>query len=440
LNVDPLLTLRGWKLRRLIAIFLLLSLIESSAYAQISGIFDGSVLTGKTGSAGEAELSKIVINPAHTGNLPASEIGFNWGLSSEEYNQRYPGFDAHSSSSFGMMGPPLPSGVWKPTNDFGLSAIILPFPIGQDIAKSGIPIIILNQENTVDFVGSGQVNFLAFGVAGYRFSEYFSLGAQFSYIDAGGDFKLLIPGVTDPLATVSANLTTLNSRVGMLLSFGPIVNIGLSLGAFSSSSSQIDFQSSLTGLGGGEAGPAPGGGESSSSAALNPLRIGVGISPTSRFEISLDIEYDRASSKEEFSIVDLKSKPKDLYDTVSVYAGTIVKLKSNWSVLAGYLYEPSAVGPGSPGIDGRSGFGFTDILLGMGELPSRPQWNIGLGFRKGFGKKQRNAKYLTSFQRLKFEFGFSYGETSIGINQGGEQPGAYLSRRTRFPIGISYKF
>ncbi len=432
--------LRGFKLKRLGLILWIFSSWSIPAFAQISGIFDGNILTGKTGVAGEADLSKVVINPAHTANLPSSEIGLNWGISSEEYNQRYPGFDAHTSNSLGMMGPPLPSGVWKPTNNFGVSAIVLPFAIGQEISKSGIPLIILNQENTVDFVGTGQVNFLIFAVAGYRFSDYFSLGAQFSYIDAGGEFRLLTPGVAEPLAEVSATIATTNSRVGMLFSFGSTLNIGLSAGAFSSSSSQIDFKSSLTALGGEEAGPAPGGGGSSSSSALNPVRFGVGLSPTPRFEISLDIEYDRASPKDEFSIVDLKSKPKDLYDTVSVYAGTVVKLKSSWSVLAGYLYEPSAIGPGSPGVEGSSGFGFTDILLGMGELPSRPQWNIGFGFRKGFGKKQRNAKYLATYQRLSLEFGFSYGETSIGVNQGGEQPGAYLSRRTRFPFAISYKF
>jgi len=423
------------------ACIIVLLLWSRDAQSQGLGLVDGEVLQGKAGAAGTSTIVRSFINPAHAALLPSSSVSLSTGLKSESYYQRYVNFDAHTSKDTGLDGIPLPLFVYKFSPSIGLFGVIVPFSVDQDIEKKDIPIIILEQEQLVDLKGKGQLDFLATLTLGAKLGSGLSVGLFGSYFKAQGDVDLVANGNT--LAKVHADLANSEVKVGMIYAPVRMFRIGLVSSIWRYSSTAVDIDSDLAKLAKKEepGAAAPTDGEPKSSTTMfNPIRLGLAFRPTNRIEADLDLEYKRVSPKTEFSLVDFKDKEKDLYNTLSVFFGSAFGIGGDGSVLLGYSYQPAEVGPGSRGADGKSGFGFMDIALGLGDPPSKPQWTIAAGFRKGFGSSIKTSPKSTIYRQMQVDAGFAYSETSIGIDESGEQPGAYLVQTYRFPITYTYRF
>ncbi len=419
---------------------LVVSFAGREASAQGLGLIEGEVLQGNAGAAGTSTIARSFINPAHAALLPASSITLSSGLKSQSYYQRYMNFDAHTSKDTGLDGIPLPLFVYKMTPEIGIFGAIVPFSVGQDIEVKDVPIIILEQEQQVDIVGKGTLEFLAALTVGVKLSNSLSVGLFGSYFKARGDIDLLANGSS--LASVQANLANGEVKFGFIYAPVRMFRVGLVTSVWRYSSTEVIIDSELAKLAKKEEGataPAEGGPKSSTS-FLNPIRLGIGFRPTNKIEADLDFSYKRSSPKSEFSLVDFKEKEKDVYNTMSVFFGSAFGVGGEGSVLLGYSYQPSDVGPGSRGVDGKSGFGFMDIALGLGDPPSKPQWSMAAGFRKGFGSLIKKTPKSQGYREMQIDGGFAFSETSIGIDEDGEQPGAYLVQTYRFPVTFTYRF
>lgn len=398
-------------------------------------------LIGRTGTAGRPSIDSVVVNPAQAGELSRSEVQGVWGLASTEYSQRYPGFKAHSSNSFGLNPAfPIPRFIWKLNRNFGLGGLIVPFPVSQDINLKDLPIVILEQENSVDIKGRGTLNGMANIVAGYRFNESFSMGANFEYYSLTGYGDVVPTDSSEPLASFSVKTTQVAVGLGMKVK-AKRFSVGLWTNVFSTTQNFTDFSSVLDKNSESTSDPAEAtdtGGKTIHSDFLNPIRIGIGVDLSKKWFVTSDVRYTRAGKgQKRYSIVDLKEKPLDSYDTIAVFLGSEVKVNSETDLLFGYFNEPSAVGPGSPGANGKTGFGFMDLAFNLGEPPSSPIWGVGAGARYNFKKVGRRRAF---HYQMAVEGGFVFAETSIGVDEDGEQPGAYLAQRYQFPLKFIYRF
>ncbi len=401
-------------------------------------------LLGKTGIAGPASVDGASLNPAQAADVPRTQVQVQSGIKYEIYYQRYPGFPTHQSNDLGLYGLPIPGFVVKPNKRIGLAGFLVPFPVGTSIERKDLPLIILGQENRIDLVGEGKAKFIATGLVGFSIVDGFSVGFAANYLKAGGVFDLLTSGAAEPLATATADITQMGASIGFKLDVSRI-SLGITTRIYSAASTSLTIDSSLQGALG-EGGPAAAGAppKSSDNSFMNPIRGGVALELPRRGVVRVEAEYKRAGQREEFSFVDFSSKPKDTHDTLSAYTGLELPIRANGTILSGFSYEPAEVGAGGQGAEAKAGFGFTDIISGLGAPPSRPRWSLAAGYRHAFGKpadrrgkKDRDEPVIYPFL---IEAGVNYGETSIGIPNNGEQPGAYLVRSTGFPIKFSMNF
>ncbi len=428
------------------AIGLLLAMLAGDSYAQVQErLGSPNILLGKTGAAGPASIDAASINPAQAGAMKYTEVQGAWGLKSEEYTQRNPGFEAHRSPFTGLDGFPMPNFVWKPNPQLGIGGLLIPFPVKQDIDKRHIPIIILSQEDYVDLKGSGNLKALALGTIGYEVNNNFHLGAGISYLSIDGSVDLVPSSGGQSLAHVETTASFLSIKLGTKIRLNRSFTLGLVVGAYDATTTSFKVDSPLMEAGD-DALTAPGDSSVTASTFLNPIRAGVAFRPQSRLVLTADVEYKRVDKTQQaFSIVDLAMKQREVADTVSAYGGGEMRV-GNGTMLFGGFYEPSEIGQGSPGADGLSGFGFMDIAQNIGEPPVRPQWMIGGGYRWERGEiyprgmKAKDKAERKPDPRMLIEAGLTYGETSIGVDNSGEQPGAYLVQRFKIPFKLIYRF
>jgi len=428
-----------------------LNLAPQELYAQIQ-IGTPNPLTGRTGAAGPASIDAATINPAQAGLMSFSELQLSLNYLSTSSQLRYPGNDAVHTTKAGLNpAAPLPSGVFKITPWLGLSVFAVPFEFKVDINKSNIPMLILNQQQSVDMVGDGALEHLYNVMLGIAPSKSYAFGINFIHTALRGDVALVPSIGGDPIATVSLHTNKTDVRLGTKFRLVPGLYLGAVVGAFTSTQTHMSIQSSLISSNDpAAAAQNQNGGDTTSTTSLNPIRIGMAVQPSNILVISTDFEYQRADkSQRRYSIVDLKEKPLDTADTLSFYMGSEARLWDTGVLLLGALYEPSAIGPGKKRLDtgttstdeGQTGFGFLDLAQGLGEVPDKPQWMLGGGVRWFFGKiVTKVGKKKRTDPRMMLEGGLVYGETSIGVDETGEQPGAYLVRRTQIPIKFNYRF
>ena len=160
-----------------LGLFLLLFSSQIIEGQGVGNFFQPNLLLGGAGVASEADLDTIMINPAQLGDLNYSGAQFAWAIHNQEYQQRYPGFPAHSSSDSGLEDFPTPSFAYKFNRKFGVTGFTIPFPVEVEIDKRGLPLIVLNQQNTVDLIGKGRSEGLFLGGLGYAFTPNFSIGS-----------------------------------------------------------------------------------------------------------------------------------------------------------------------------------------------------------------------------------------------------------------------
>lgn len=396
-------------------------------------------LMGRAGTAGPASLDAISLNPAHAGAITSSEVQARWGFSSVDYSQRYPGFEAHSSKKQSLDPKmPIPAFVYKFNRRLGFGGIFIPFPVKQSINVKELPIVILDQVNRVDLDGSGELKALVDMSLGYQVNPDFSLGMNLYYMSIEGDGALIPSGSSDlgSLATFRVATDTLGFGLGFKATFDQ-VSVGLSTRAYEQVSQSSTFESSLS-----QAQEAEETGKSNFTKAsvFNPLRLGLGYEYAFGSGVMADLVYRRATKGEKrFSVVDFKEKELDVYDTFSLYTGGYHLVNPRLTAQFGFFYEPSAIGPGTKGEDGKTGFGFMDLALNLGDPPLAPMWAVGTGAKYEFDRLPAKRKKPASY-RMCIESGLVYAEASVGVDEEGEQPGAYLVRRYMVPFRFSYRF
>lgn len=428
-------------------------MMSATSFAQsLQSFFQTNVLLGGAGVGADADLDTIMINPAQLGQLPHSGVQLGWGFHNQEYQQRYPGFPAHSSAESGLEAFPTPSFAYKVNKKFGVTGFAVPFPLQVDIEKRGLPLIILSQQNKIDLVGKAQTKGILVAGLGYSFSPAFSIGASVSFLAFDGTFSVLESSAGGELLNGQIAGQNFTAGIGIKSKISKKVGFGIFAQAFKST--LMDLQvigGSLAGIqdsiGGNntqspgapsEAAPPAIGGKDQSTTFANPIRLGLSVAITAKIKLLGDVEYERKTVGKAFSITDLVEKPKDTYDTLSVFFGADIDLPRQRKMYVGYKNMPSAIGAGTPGKEGKTGFGFISLLDNLGGAPSRPIWAISAGYRQYFGKRLRKGKNAP--KNMYGEVGFIYEEVSIGIDDTGEQPGAYLVRDMRIPFKFGYKF
>lgn len=426
---------------------LVLLMWTSASYAQVQErLGTPNALMGRAGAAAPATVDSATINPAQAGAMKYTEIQGAGGFKSEDYLQRYPGFDPNQTTKTGLDGFPMPGFIYKVNSKLGLGGFAVPFPVKQEVDQRRIPLMIIGSQEYVDLIGSGSLQALAMGTVGYSVNNGLQLGASFSYISINGAVDLIPSNGGLPLAHVETTASFMTIRVGAKLKLHRQLTLGLVVGAYDSSTTSFKVDSAATNIGGSSGGAAAPTDQSVSSATFaNPIRVGIAFQPKTKVVLTGDIEYKRVDkTKQSFSLVDLTMKKRDVADTVSLYAGGETKLGTGTALFGG-SYEPSEIGQGSPGETGLAGFGFMDIAQNLGEPPSRPGWTLGGGYRWQWGEvfprgsKDKDKDEKKPDPRMTLEAGFVYGETSIGIDSEGEQPAAYLVKRYKFPIKFIYR-
>ena len=422
------------------------------------------------GDAGAAYSTSdgAVINPANAAFVDRTQIFFEPSLFSQsELDVRYPGFPPTDTTNNGVSAASMsdaPSFIWKPTPRLGLGGYALPPGIGANISKNGIPVILLGQQSYVDLKAAGTLEGAGQVIAGYRVSDRFGVGLNLTFQSIKLNATLTPQGSSDPLATIAGTQTqttlTLGVRLDPLpgrLALGAAVilvsqsnqNLSVSsplLGGVGSGSSGSSGSSGTNGSGRGSGGGL-GGASSGSTLPLAGATVGMQVALGSKIRVLADGVYTHVDKTQTgFSLVQLKEETKDVHDTLAVRTGAILRLLDNGNVLVGYRYEPASLGEGSTGPNGQIGFGTQDLVMvetGMQDLT--PYQQFGVGLQLGFSPKvihppKGSNEPVHGYYEWTIETGVVYKQASLGIDQNGELPGAYLYTQTSIPVGILYKF
>ncbi len=407
-------------------------------------------------AAADPSLSAVASNPAAAAFLDRTQISWTPELfKSETIYARYPGFESASLAENGVGSLiSMPAFVYKPNARLSIGGYAVPaLPIKIDIKKEDLPVMLLGTLNYVDLIAKGGLNGAGQALVGYRVSNSLGIGFNAAYQAVGFTAELIPSDGGSSLADITGSFTTITSNLGFRYEITSKLAVGMSFGLFSQKTTDLKIDSPLLSQGGGA--PAPGAGAGSGGGSITSpadnflLGIEATLSPQNRF--LLDMQYARANKNEEtFSLVDLKNKKKDVYDTLAVRAGMSLGLTPTNSALVGYRYEPSRLGPGSPGADGTAGFGTIDLVTmfaGFDTLKPYSQYSLGLKMLAGWvveraerPSKRRSAEVKEKgFYAWEVSFGLVYRIASLGIDENGELPGAYLQKKVFIPATVLRK-
>ena len=349
--------------------------------------------------------------------------------------------------------------AWKLSKrmTLGIADILPPVSVDNDIKE--IPVVILNSVNLVDLGIHAQVKYGASVYGSYLVDDRLAVGAAAKTRSIGVNATAQ-SARGERILNGQFNMTSSNVVVG----FNSVViphrlRLGLATSVLSSNvvSTQIDTplvnQEKSGSLGK----------TSRSSQAFGDVQCGIEFSPNQLSSWGADLMWRRADkSQKEFSLVDITEKKKDIHDTVSIAMATRYRSSTRESMAAGFSYEPSAVGAGSKGESGTSGFGMRETVMlysGYGDL--FPAWTIAIGLQYGADlahgpirveqtkSKSQNPRTTTGsqrlsqqsfFDRLTFSLGVRYRRASLGVDQQGELPGAYSQTKVTFPMTVLTTF
>jgi hypothetical protein len=439
-------------------------------------------LTGGTAAAvSTAEAADA--NPANAAFIDRTQFMIAPEIFKQESLQiRYPGFETISQNESGMgsiLSFGKPSFIFKLTPRLGIGGYVVPpLGLGTEIKKDKIPIVVLDTLNYVDLAGKGTLDGAGQLVVGYRFTDRFGFGMKASFQSVTFDATLTPSEGGDPLVTIHGEQTSLDVTTGLRYDAVPgRFAVGTAFGLINSSKNKMDVESSLMsatgegdeGGGGGEGGQ--GGTAATVANPLNSFLVGIQAGLGSKIRLLADAKYTRANKSEvAFSLVDLKEKPKDVHDTLGARFGAILGITSGANGLVGFRYEPASLGAGSRGDDGLVGFGTTELVqvfAGLGDMT--PFWEAALGMQWGFSPKagereggeregrrgrgekgekgekgerergDRGRRPPQGYYEWTVSLGVAYRRASLGIDENGELPGAYLYKKTFIPLTVVYK-
>ena len=408
-------------------------------------------------AAANPSLSAVASNPAAAAFLDRTQVAWSPELfKSETIYARYPGFESASLADNGVGSLlSMPAFVYKPNSRLSIGGYAVPaLPIKINIKKENLPVMLLGTLNYVDLLAKGGLKGAGQALVGYRISNSLGIGFNANYQSVGFTAELIPSDGGSSLADITGSFTTITTNLGFRYEISSKLAVGLSFGLFSQKNTDLKIDSPLLDQGGG--GAAPGGGSGSGGGSITSpadnflVGIEASLSPQSRF--LLDLQYARANKGEEtFSLVDLTNKKRDVYDTLAVRAGMSLGLTPTNSALVGYRYEPSNLGPGSPGPEGTAGFGTIDLVTmfaGFETLRPYSQYSVGLKMLAGWvaeraerSPKKRAAEVKEKgFHAWEVSFGLVYRLASLGIDENGELPGAYLQKKVFIPVTVLRKF
>jgi len=413
------------------------------SYLVVTDVVFATGMLGDTAAVSNTP-SGATENPANAAHVDRTTFQYDPSLfQSSSLKLRYPGNKPVSSDSSGVSLMAIPSFVYKVNQKLGIAgAIIPPLPIGLPIEVKEVPLVVLGNQAQVDLKGEGGLNGLLFATVGYQVSNTISVGAAVNFMSA--NFKIAVTPSEggDPLLNLNGTLVSTDVIVGARYKPNARLELGVATSLFSSSQMDIAIDSALT-----EESPGGGGG---SGTAISNILVGMKIK-FSKLRLNLDGKFTRApEGATDLSLADLQTYPKEVHNTFGVRAGATIKMSESNSVLLGFRYEPSGIGAGSRE-DGLAGFGTMDVInlyLPVAGKPLQPYWKAGGGIQTQFGKKRirsiervngKKKVSTTYFNQWIVAGGFTYQKSSLGINENGSLPGAYVQNIMSIPLRIVYR-
>lgn len=407
-----------------------------------------------TGDAGVVDATPYAaaINPANAGFLDRTQLSYSPALfTSDSYLIRYPGFETTSHGQSGLQLPlAIPNFVWKVNSRLGVGGIAAPPGLSLPINATRIPVVVLNTQSYVDIKGAAKINGYVSGLAGLRIGRWGG-GVSANYGSVDVDVKVTPTEGGDPLVTVVGSASVANLAAGVRYELvRNRLSIGAAFGLISMQNFALEYDSPLLD-------ETSGGGDGVSKVQVaNPfdsILLGTQALVTPGFRLLLDLKWKRAAkNQEQFSLVELRQKQRDVYDVLAVRAGAVLRIMDGADALLGGQYHPSAIGPGRLSNDndeGLAGFGTMDVVqtfLPLIGQDLQPYWLISAGLQIGFspqiervalrGKRSSTRRY----DAWTIATGLVYKRASLGIDENGEQPGAYLRTTATIPLQITYKF
>jgi hypothetical protein len=417
----------------------------------IATLFSGSSAYGDPLKAGTqaTEVSGLAAkaNPANAAFIVRSRATFFPNIYNEStLNIRYPGFKSIQKKNNGFGGIPLFAFVPKLSEKSKITwAIteILP-PVSVPITVEEVPLVILGQVNLIDVNAIANVKYGIGGLMAYRFSDQLGVGLLMAHRAIGVDVGITETGTGKSVADVNLDIAQTEIRFGTRYqTSNKKFAVGLSSIIFQSNETKTTLSSPLTDSGAGGGAP-----EAAAPAPLILAQVLGGVSAhLKKISLHLDIEYIRANTSDKaFSLVDFTEKPRDVYDTVSVRAGAGATLNPTTQIVGGFAYVPASVGPGSQGVDGKAGFGMLDLVMVFAGLEDlKPYTAYVFGMRRGFGFQRTTRKIGKKVTKVLFPqwiagVGVGFQKSSLGIDESGEQPGAFQQTKVYIPAQITYQF
>jgi hypothetical protein len=392
-----------------------------------------------TGGAAAAipSPSGIALNP---GNLAFVEDSF-FDISPRifEINKvsiRYPGFDTITSNQKGIS--PLAAlsfaprtGDEKKSNFRVLLNELVP-PISVPFTLKGLPVLILDNLTTFDVKTTVNIRGAIGGAVSLRLGSRFGMGLSGNYRSAALENNLRVRGESADLATLSASVDLASVTVGMrFIAIPDRLALGLSTVAFASQKLENSIEGDIVNAAGNIVPPTA----LETTQILKSVLVGSHLIINPYVSVRLDFLYSRANPDEQrFSLVDLENQPLESYDSVSVRVGTKIWTSYSNVFSLGYTYEPASVGSGQRGPGTETGFGIQDyvlVLAGIDEL--KPYHRVVAGGGKSFGFEKGIAHWNAMV-------GIAYQIATLGIDEEGEQPGAFAQQKFFFPGQLTYRF
>ncbi len=393
------------------------------------------------------EVEDIDVNPANAGYMNQSRVSLKLNTFSRQMLKfRFPqtAVERRPKNEIidtGISLDTLPFNyVASPLQGLGIGILAAP-PLSTD-TKLNLPRLPIALLNTVDFVDITVsdirlINFFA-GAVGYRLSRDFSLGMSFRYLEAEAAAEIRTSSNKAYLTQALVGIKNLSGKVGFRWSVVPrTLEFGFAANLLGSKVMRVKVKENIP------AGLTPGASGKEDNSIKNPfasfvlgMKATYGIHRVHVDGERREIDKDQAA----ISLKDFKEKKRDLHDTFALRLGYTLLLGRSLHLHLGTSYEPSSIGAGSGKPDGLSGFGTLDLvpIVGLGDFirPYR-QYTAGLSYHYYGEGREKKKKQREIFS---VSAGIAYRTATLGIDETGEQPGAYYMRKTWVPLSLTYNF
>lgn len=419
-------------------------------------------MIGDTGAA-VASPETTNINPANVVFMDRAQMGGSTDfLRSETRSIRFPRSPATVEKSGGLPNPlgyqMRPSLVLRPTSKLGLSGFVVPPLLSVNMKFKKIPVVIFKQRNSVDIAARGKVDFMGAGTIGYRVSEKLGVGLGGEYRSLTFDADISDANSGGYIGTVKGKMSSFESLAGVRFDPKPgQLALGIAFTLLSHQQQTLSVNTVIDQDGKEQLG----GTNIKSTLPLSRLVMGAQAA-FGRLRLIGDLRFTRYDKEVKvFSIVDFKEKKRELYETVAPSFGAVLNVSRGTNVLAGFKFEPTPIGAGSVDSsesEGTAGFGTLDLaqdIIGISQLtpyyPALPFWQFATGLQFSLSpqvvakesastKDAPGGKAVSRYYRYTLGAGFGYRQASLGIDEKGEQPGAYLIKRMFVPMLAIVRF